>query len=577
MASDEAEGQQTVDLSKINACSPDWIDAPDPDMSPDDIARLLHLNDVAGHPASPKKSNILRTGDESPITGDLDAIALPAEGDLAGEKGEIKVYENISGQRGDVRFNKPLKKEDGKWVYDDEVAKVKAPAIIDIIINDVVKKTIILNLPDTSGLGDGYPSADDWNNLNIPEDVNVDDIVNAIVNDNETPELQNHAIVEFATPCMRDDKGCDFKLFIKPGQQLNENTIIGTVTLDGKQKKIRSIFSKGTVLADDELKTKFKRVYNTAGCDRHFIIENYTICGNATDINTEELDRVKDKFRREADLFQLITDNICESVLPFILLRRYTAWRYMAPGVKWERPNGRELFSEYMEHVNHIRERYQDDLMHMGSVDNIRATNGNLRKMKALGDEIIERRKRFCREIIEAYEEYKQTIDLCEYDPDYGDCKYLAHVHPVDMGMEDTSTKIGDTDYFNYYLALIAKLDLTTENQYAKKYYEILKKIIEERISREKYRIEDIQDEFNELYRKIVDRHCHDGFQRLDSVMNGLDDEPTSGDVMGWLAQHINHKQKNEYTDYSLKQMANMYMFVRGYVKYDGSNYKINE
>ena len=303
MASDEAEGQQTVDLSKINACSPDWIDAPDPEMTPDDIVRLLHLNDVDGHPASPKKTNILRTGDESPITGDLDAIALPAEGDLAGEKGEIKVYENISGQRGDVRFNKPLKKEDGKWMYDDEVAKVKAPAIIDIIINDVVKKTIILNLPDTSGLGDGYPSADDWNNLNIPEDVNVDDIVNAIVNDNETPELQNHAIVEFATPCMRDDKGCDFKLFIKPGQQLNENTIIGTVTLDGKQKKIRSIFSKGTVLADDELKTKFKRVYNTAGCDRHFIIENYTICGNATDINTEELDRVKDKFRREADLF----------------------------------------------------------------------------------------------------------------------------------------------------------------------------------------------------------------------------------------------------------------------------------
>lgn len=577
---DETEGQQTVDLSQINACSPDWIDAPDPELSPDDINRLLHLNDNAVYDNNNynpwwkypnEKNNVLTPNDikdgKATLSGDLTNISLPAEGDLAGHKGEIVVRE---------RYRKPLKQVDGKWQYDDEVKKVKAPAIIDIVIDDVVKITIILTLPEDDKDNEGYPSAEDWNRIKIPDDVPVDDIVKAIIDDEDTSELQNHAVIEFATPSMRDENGCDFTLYVKPGQQINENTIIGTVELDGKKRRIRSIFSKGTVMADDELKSEFKHLYKTAGCNRHFILENYTISGNATDIDTKELEKVQDKFKSEADLFQLITDNLCESALPFILSRRYTVWRFMAM-VRWERPNGREIFGKYMEHVQAIREKYQDDLEHLGSADNIKATNGNLRKMKNLGDQIIARRRQYYQEILSAYEDYKPTLDFSEYDPDYNDCKYLAHVHDISEGEESTHTTIGETDYFNYYLALIAKLDLQTDNKYAKKYYEILKAIIEERMSREKYKLEDIQDEFNKIYEKIIDKRCADGFQRLDAVMTGLDDEPTSGDVSAWLTEHIRKKQRNEYTDYSIKQMANMYMFIHGYSEYKGLNYRPNK
>lgn len=257
-------------------------------------------------------------------------------------------------------------------------------------------------------------------------------------------------------------------------------------------------------------------------------------------MNPEKLQEIQDLYKDEAELHQLITDNICESVLPFILSRRYTMWIGNIPPQMpmhiW-RKNGREIFQEYMEYVRAIRERYSEDMRRLADGDNIRATNGNMRKMKELGDRILRRRKQYADEITYAYLNYKKSLDKSEYDPDYEDCKYLAYVCDIGWGLSDTTTYLGDEDYFNYYVALLSKLDLRTENKWVKRYYDLLKEIIEERITVENYSINNIKTEFNKLFKSIINPSMRDGFQRLDRAMNNIKDATvTMADAAGWIS-----------------------------------------
>lgn len=98
---------------------------------------------------------------------------------------------------------------------------------------------------------------------------------------------------------------------------------MGKVTLNGKQKTLRSIFSSGTVAATPDGKD-FKRVLEEAGASRHIIIENCELSGDIPEVHTEHIDEITDKFKREAYLFDFITGNLCESSLPHILKKRYT-------------------------------------------------------------------------------------------------------------------------------------------------------------------------------------------------------------------------------------------------------------
>ena len=55
-----------------------------------------------------------------------------------------------------------------------------------------------------------------YDNIKIPDDAELDDIVNKIINDDSVGP--SRAIVEFAQPCIRDEKGVDFKFLVKPGE-----------------------------------------------------------------------------------------------------------------------------------------------------------------------------------------------------------------------------------------------------------------------------------------------------------------------------------------------------------------------
>ena len=493
VTSDEAEGTQVTNIDDIHGCNTDYIDYEEPKLTAAQIASMLHLNDFS--PVRENQSEYPGKGPQVPNADDRNAPGTNSN---------------------------PFSGDKSKEPSDEE------------------------HLQNT-----GY------DNIKIPDDAELDDIVNEIINDDSVGPTR--AIVEFAQPCIRDEKGVDFKFLVKPGEQINENTIIAQATIDGKNKFVRSIFGKGQVVATDD-GTDFKRLYKGYGANRHIIIDNYVISGGAPEIDTESIEKIQDIYKQEACLHDLIINNLCESVLPRILLKRYDNLIPFMP----LRDNGREIFTDYMDYVNDIRERYQRDMRRMATEDAVKETNGNVKKMDALAWRIINRRKQFVDELVYAYSEYKKTLPPCEYDSQYSDCQYLACVHSISQGQQDTTLKFGNESYFNYYMVLLAQLNSDMSNEYTDKYRTILEDIIRKRMIVESYKLDTITKEFNELYRKIVSGRYWNWFDRLDKAMNETGEEVEYSDVSAWIGQTLSNRQ-DEYTQMQIRMLSNMYMFARSY------------
>jgi hypothetical protein len=86
------------------------------------------------------------------------------------------------------------------------------------------------------------------------------------------------------------------------------------------------------------------------------------------------------------------------------------------------------------------------------------------------------------------------SLPICEFDANYGDCSYLAYIGGSLEGYEKTTTYIGETEYNNYYVTLLSKVDMKSQNKYAEKYTKLLTDIIGQRIAFEGYNIEGIKN-----------------------------------------------------------------------------------
>lgn len=279
-----------------------------------------------------------------------------------------------------------------------------------------------LNDPNISGHinTDGLSDKKGYSGIVVPDNMDLNKIVQAIIDDNTIGP--NKVIVEFAQDSVAVEKGVDYILYVKPGEQLTSKTIIGKVTVNNETKPIRSIFSSGEVEAD--IDGSFNKVFDN--CNRHIIIKNYAYGMDDNVVDTTFINKINDKFKNEAQLHQLITDNLCESVLPFILSKRYT---FKLPFIT--RPDGRDIFQKFMDDVKDVRERYAKDMKKLGTEENIKATNGNRKKLNQLGDRIIQRRYKHYLDIKDLYVHHKDTFNPCEYDKEYTDCKKLAYLHSM--------------------------------------------------------------------------------------------------------------------------------------------------
>lgn len=530
--SDEKEpgSQGVINIEDINACDPDYVPFELPPLSSSDIISMLHLDDPEVNPEitdRPEDESDTPLIDKSPSGSDptkdmSESGYLPDDGmtsdSLAGDLGEAP---------------------DENKKYDD-----------------------------------GLDIDSDWNNIRVPDNVEPKKIAQSIIDDDTIG--QNKIIIEFATPSLQDERDLDFHFFVKPGDQLTEDTLIARAKINDVTKDIRSIFSAGTVCATPD-GSDYERLYKGCGCDRHIIIENYEICGERPDIDTDRIQQLCDEFTQEAYIHSLVTDNLPDCVLPLILQNRYTKYKWIIKilGIRENRPNGREIFSKYIDEVQNIRKQYMEDMQYMGTEENIKNTNGNVRKVNELGWSIIDRRRKYAEDMVYMYREYVETLPPCEYDENnYYDCQFLAYDHDVKYRDKEVNEKVGNTEYSNYYMALLSKIDMaaSTNNQYAKEYFELLTNIIERRMSYESYDINVIIKEFDNLFKKSINKKYKNAYNNLSREMKLKESDITFMDVYDWITAKTTKgstKDSDEYMEYSKRQLANIFLFIWNYHEYD--------
>ena len=232
-------------------------------------------------------------------------------------------------------------------------------------------------------------------------------------------------IIEFAQPSLNDPEELEYSLAVEPGQEITEDTIIGYVKQNGQLRTIKSMFSSGKVLANED-ETDFLKLYPSE-CNRHIILDEVQY-GTDIGIDTSVLEERVKEFQQESVLYDLITTHIALSILPNILLQRHSLVDMLEHPLARKLGlfhSGQQIFNDAKEILDKINENYTDDMKKLASEDNIKATKGNSSKIKDVGNIIIERRQKRLDDILNLYES-RNDFEKCEYDPLYGDCQMLA-------------------------------------------------------------------------------------------------------------------------------------------------------
>ena len=161
----------------------------------------------------------------------------------------------------------------------------------------------------------------------IYNDPNIIKLLNTSLNDLNLEEflsdmtIESNVILEFADATITDPTPVYYQISIQPGETLNDDTVIGTIYQRGKMKTLKSIFSQGNVKGINE-NTDYFRLY-PSNCSRHIVFENIN-SGNGKEYDlSEQLQDLNDKFTKEGNLFALITNCLPQSLLPYVLSRRY--------------------------------------------------------------------------------------------------------------------------------------------------------------------------------------------------------------------------------------------------------------
>lgn len=404
--------------------------------------------------------------------------------------------------------------------------------------------------------------------------------VNNVIDDNgNNTNLSNdgYIIIEFGDEYTLGDK-LDYTLHVKPGQQIDSNTIIATITQNGEQKQIRSIFNSGTILADEKT-GDFLRIYPSYAT-RHIIISNTTV-GTGIDYDIEDMKKYIGKMQTNGMLFSFIKDNLCYSILPSILSKREEKKKHYIKsatgGMVAHDTLGlcpcspaKDMYNTYIEQYEKTVNNWLKSFKDLCSKDNIKSTRTSSSKMKALSDEIIQKREVLLKNIIAFYKS-KDSLKECRYTKDGNDCRYLAWGDISGKKKQKSGklkTKIGNVWYDSYYGMLISKLLLAGNESWNKKYYELLKGIIDNRLRKEQYTQASLINEFNELYKHNIQNVSGKltPYELIKKEINLTDNQhKDEQELYNKVYTYLQDKITNKENAYACQQLANIFWYISNY------------
>ena len=398
-------------------------------------------------------------------------------------------------------------------------------------------------------------------NLDMPtineiiNNINVESLLNAtpenisdVIAKNDSGEK---VIIEFADKCI-NDKEVEYELYVKPGETITEDTIIGEVEQYGRMIPIKSIFSTGTVMGTPD-NSDFLHLYPSV-CNRHIIIDNIQF-GTNMGVDTTYMEQVIDKFQHESYLYNLICTNLCYSSLPAILMRR-----------KNGKKNGISIFNDFRKKQDDISKKFIDDMKKEAKAENIKKTSANYKKVNKLGDKLLDMRTKRIENTLELYNSI-DTLPQCEYDRNYKDCHMLAagieKYAKYKNRMDDINYKIDDENYDNYYMSILANITLTSDNDtYSYEFFNLISNIIDRRNIYEKYDIKHNIAEFEDIFYDTLDSKKKTKHKNIMKVLEKaiLDKDVSYNNIYEWFKNNIDKSEKKEA---EMRQLASVYLYIR--------------
>ena len=432
----------------------------------------------------------------------------------------------------------------------------------------------------------------------------------------DIPSNEN-VILEFSEGTVKNPDPVMYEISVNPGDQINEQTILGKVEQEGEMKLIKSIFSEGEVCGNED-NSDFLRLYPSS-CDRHIILRNVKPeSGSDFDLSLD-IENLNDKFKNEGVLYALITNNLCQSMLPYVLSRRYrgsidrsglnknqvysdtfiqsrvnssdfsadnTEFKQEYVNIYNEDLNGLRIYdASILQVVDKLQEEFATkiiaeditpDTMRKwkkrlkkkrtrkkakkeiqekveSQTDKIKRSENPYSKLNEEKDRLLSVREKYINGILDIYNN-RELIPRCMYDPKYTDCKFLVN-DKIDKDVlkdvkkyddEFTYSAIGEADeYYNYYFSLLGNINLSDKNEYTEEYYQIITDIINKRIIIEGTELKDIKLNFCKLFNDNVDVIFNINNPVLEQIDNFIDTQ------FGKFEEQINQFVNKENIKYS--------------------------
>ena len=250
-------------------------------------------------------------------------------------------------------------------------------------------------------------------------------------------------IVEFAADTIKYSHE-PFVWNVVPGQSIDSSTIIAYCKQNNKIVPVKSIFSKG-VVRKDENDGDFWRCWKTV-TSRHIVIDCVekdpkSDGGSKVDFsalydNSNLLQEIGDKLQDTGDIFDVVTNH-------FIYVTYLHLLYYFGVPVKsiimssvdeetgetktwkeWETiPESQKpevVFSEFINNVYKPRvQRYRDEMQKAASVDAIKATKGNPKKLKKVAQKCVDLTNEYFEDIVYLYRNCHKYFRTVMFDPEY--------------------------------------------------------------------------------------------------------------------------------------------------------------
>ncbi|WQJ53889.1 MAG: hypothetical protein [Wendovervirus sonii] len=311
-------------------------------------------------------------------------------------------------------------------------------------------------------------------------------------------------VIEFADEYTGGD-AIQYSWNVKPGDYINENTILAYIHKDNVLLPVKSIFSKGKVMETSN--HEFMHIYPDS-CNRHICLCDTSI-GNPTEFDYNKVQTVMNRMAESDIVYSLIINNMVRSLLPILL---HNAYRIKEVDQDGNIINNSNVTTNFTNEIKAYDQKIQDfgnDIKSLSSDNNIK---GNIGSLNELGNQILSIKNDKMYNYIKA--KYNELINT-KYTGDYYyiDSKNLALKSSYDGN-------IGSGNYNNYYMQLIANINMEQDNKYVKKYFNLINEIIKERNAFEKIDIQDLINQFNTLFNAHI-YPCNNAYGLIDDIVSG--------------------------------------------------------